>query len=40
MDRLADYFWGLDVAISALEDLKHDYESDMASYADDESDYY
>ncbi|MGO9085330.1 MAG: hypothetical protein ACLQBK_08900 [Candidatus Sulfotelmatobacter sp.] len=41
MDRLADYLWGIDVGMSALEDMKHDYESEMASYVDDYySDYY
>ena len=41
MDRLADYLWGIDVGMSAIEDMKHDYESEMASYADDYySDYY
>lgn len=42
MDRLAHYFWGLDAGIDALEDMKHDYESEMASYADDyyADDYY
>lgn len=40
MDRLARYFCGLNAAISALEDMKHDYESEMASYADDYYDDY
>jgi len=41
MDRLANYLWGIDMGISALEDMKHDYESEMASYADDYyGDYY
>jgi hypothetical protein len=35
MDRLASYLWGIDVGMSAMEDMKHDYESEMASYADD-----
>jgi hypothetical protein len=41
MDRLARYLWGIDLGMSALEDMKHDYESEMASYADDYyGDYY
>lgn len=41
MDRLARYLWGIDVGMSAIEDMKHDYESEMASYADDYyGDYY
>jgi hypothetical protein len=41
MDRLARYLWGIDTGISVLEDMKHDYESEMASYADDYyGDYY
>jgi hypothetical protein len=35
MDRLTNYLWGIDVAIGAIEDMKHDYECEMASYADD-----
>ena len=41
MDRLARYLWGIDVGMSAIEDMKHDYESEMASHADDYyGDYY
>jgi hypothetical protein len=41
MDRLARYLWGIDVGMGAIEDMKHDYESEMASYADDYyGDYY
>jgi hypothetical protein len=41
MDRLARYLWGIDVGMSVIGDMKHDYESEMASYADDYySDYY
>jgi len=41
MDRLARYLWGIDASMGAIEDMKHDYESEMASYADDYySDYY
>jgi hypothetical protein len=41
MDRLARYLWGIDVGMSAIEDMKHDYESEIASYADDYyGDYY
>ena len=35
MDRLGNYLWGMDTAIGELEDLKHDYDAEMASYADD-----
>jgi len=35
MDRLANYLWGIDVGMSAIEDMKHEYEAEMASYADD-----
>jgi hypothetical protein len=31
MDRLARYPWGIDVGMSAIEDMKYDYESEMAS---------
>jgi len=41
MERLSNYLWGIDVGMGAIEDMKHDYESEMASYADDYySDYY
>lgn len=40
MDSLARYLWGIDVGMSALEDMKHDYESEMASYAEDYYDGY
>ena len=41
MDRLANYLSGIDSGVCHIEDMKHDYESDMASYADDYySDYY
>jgi phytoene dehydrogenase-like protein len=40
MERLSNYLWGIDVGMSAIEDMKHDYESEMASYADDYYDDY
>ena len=41
MDRLANYFWGLDAALGALEDMNHDFDAEMASYAGDYyGDYY
>jgi hypothetical protein len=41
MERLSNYLWGIDVGMSAIEDMKHNYESEMASYADDYyGDYY
>jgi hypothetical protein len=41
MDRLARYLWGIDMGMSVLEEMKHDYESELASYADDYyGDYY
>ena len=35
MDRLSNYLWAIDAGMSAIEDVKHVYESEMASYADD-----
>jgi hypothetical protein len=42
MDRLANYLSGVDSGVSEIEVMKHDYESEMASYADDDygDDYY
>jgi hypothetical protein len=41
MDRLARYLSGIDMSMSVIEDTKHEYESEMASYEDDyHSDYY
>jgi hypothetical protein len=41
MDRLAEYLSGIDAGMGAIEDMKHEYDSEMASYADDYySDYY
>ena len=40
MDRLARYLWGIDTSISVIEDMKQDYESEIASANDYYSDYY
>ena len=41
MERLSNYLWKIDMGMGVIEDMKHDYESEMASYADDYyGDYY